>query len=71
MTKSSELMKTWQVPGLSKFVLAPTRLLQDFFLDSAEGMLEQGQTLFCKVLEVDKEQEKLTVATSLKGGCWE
>ena len=66
MTKSSELMKTWQVPGLSKFVLAPTRLLQDFFLDSAEGMLEQGHTLFCKVLEVDKEQEKLTVATSLK-----
>ena len=59
-------METWQVPGLSKFVLAPTRLLQDFFLDSAEGVLEQGQTLFCKVVEVDKEQEKLTVATSLK-----
>merc|ERR1719430_2081740 len=55
-----------QVPGLSKFVLAPTRLLQDFFLDSAEGVLEQGQTLYCKVVEVDKEQEKLTVATSLK-----
>jgi len=55
-----------QVPGLSKFVLAPTRLLQDFFLDSAEGVLEQGQTLFCKVVELNKEQEKLTVTTSLK-----
>ena len=66
LAKSTELMETWQVPGLSKFVLAPTRLLQDFFLDSAEGVLEQGQTLFCKVVEVDKEQEKLTVATSLK-----
>merc|ERR1712013_307289 len=55
-----------QVPGLSKFVLAPTRLLQDFFLDSAEGVLEPGQTLFCKVVEVDKEQEKMTVTTSLK-----
>ena len=54
------------MPGLSKFVLAPTRLLQDFFLDSAEGVIEPGQTLFCKVVEVDKEQEKMTVTTSLK-----
>ena len=29
-------------------------------------MLELGQTLFCKVVEADKEQEKLTVATNLK-----
>ena len=55
-----------RVPGLQKLVLAPTRLLQDYFLESAQGVLEQGQTLYCKVIEVDLEEEKVVVATSVK-----
>ena len=41
------------------------RLLQDYFLDSAEGVLEQGQTLYCRVTEMDLEAGKVT-ATNTK-----
>ena len=65
------------VPGMVKLVkkygvflrvsdLAPTRLLQDYFLESAEGVLELRQTLYSKVIGVDRQEEKVVVATSVK-----
>ena len=55
-----------QVPGLAKFVLAPTRLVQDFYLEAVEEVVEQGMTLLCKVMEVDREEGKVTVSTAVK-----
>ena len=55
-----------RVPGLQKLVLVPTRLLQDYFLESAEGVLELRQTLYSKVIGVDRQEEKVVVATSVK-----
>jgi len=56
-----------RVPGMSNLVLAPTRHLQDYFVDNPVGLVDIGQTLMCRVLQVDREQEKLTVSTSVSG----
>jgi len=55
-----------RVPGLAKLVLAPTRLLQDYYLDSPEDVYDQGQTIYCRVMEVDREAEKVCVSTRVK-----
>ena len=53
------------VPGLLKPALAPTVLVQDFFVESPEGLLQQGQTLYCKVVELNREKEQVVVTTSV------
>merc|ERR1719193_608892 len=50
-----------RVPHLEKLVLCPTRMLQDYFVEEGEGLLEVGQTLWAKVVELDAENEKMVV----------
>ena len=44
-----------RVPHLSKPVLCPTRMLQSYFVEDTEAVLEVGQTVMAKVMDVDSE----------------
>jgi len=59
-----------RVPHLEKLVLCPTRMLQDYFVDECEGLLEVGQTLWAKVVELDTENEKMVVKCGADGIGW-
>merc|ERR1719318_2285651 len=48
-----------RVPHLEKLVLCPTRMLQDFFVEEGEGLVEVGQTLWAKVVELDRDNQKM------------
>jgi len=50
-----------RVPYLEKLVLCPTRMLQDYFVEEGAGLLEIGQTLWAKVVELDRDNEKMVV----------
>ena len=55
---------------LSKAVLCPTRLLQNYYIEDASDVLEVGQTLLCRVQDVDPEERKVTVSCSLDVVGW-
>jgi len=59
-----------RVPHLEKLVLCPTRMLQDYFVEEGEGLLEVGQTLWAKVVELDAENEKMVVKCGADGVGW-
>ena len=55
-----------RLPKIGKPVLCPIRMLQGFFVDNAETLVEAGQTLWAKVIDVDSEAKKMTVSCSLE-----
>jgi len=55
---------------LSKPVLCPTRLLQSYYVEEAADVLDVGQTLMCRVVEVDPQEKKMTVSCSLETVGW-
>jgi len=59
-----------RVPHLEKLVLCPTRMLQDFFVDEGDGLVEVGQTLWAKVVELDREEKKMVVSCGVNGLGW-
>merc|ERR1711892_1205830 len=59
-----------RVPHLEKLVLCPTRMLQDYFVEGGEGLVEVGQTLWAKVVELDQENQKMVVKCGVEGVGW-
>ena len=59
-----------RLPHLSKTALCPTRMLQSYFVEDATSLVEVGQTLWAKVVEVDSEDKKVTVSCSLEAVGW-
>jgi hypothetical protein len=57
-----------RVPHLKKLVLCPTRMLQDYFVEEGEGLVEVGQTLWAKVVELDRNNQGLTLESSAERG---
>ena len=59
-----------RLPHLSKPVLCPTRLLQSYYIEKAADVVDVGQTLMCRVVEVNPQEKKLTVSCSLDTVGW-
>ena len=54
-----------RVSHLKKLVLCPTRMLQDYF-----GLVEVGQTLWAKVAELDRDNQKMVVKCGVHSIGW-
>ena len=59
-----------RLPHLTRPVLCPTRLLQSYYVEAAADLVDLGQTLLCKVVEVEPGQSQLTVSCSLETVGW-
>ena len=44
-----------RLPHIGKPVLCPTRMLQDYYVEDPESLVEVGQTLWTKVVDVDPD----------------
>ena len=59
-----------RLPHLSKPVLCPVRMLQSYYIEEPTDVIDIGQTLLCRVKDVDPQEKKVTVNCSLEEVGW-
>jgi len=59
-----------RVPYLEDLVLCPTRMFQDYFVEDPAEVIDIGQSLWVKVVEIDKEKQKIVVTCALEKVGW-
>ncbi len=56
-------LPTWK---FRKSALVPTRFLSDDFVDDVKDFVSMHQTVYCKVVERDEEEEKVTMSMRMR-----